>query len=524
MRKRALLCFLLCMVLFFVSVMRVTTVATTDFSKVTSTQNGIRLKIGYSRGTIYDCHNVWLTNSREKIIAAVSPTPSAVMKISKVLEGEQLAEVLERLKSGKPTLCEVPEKFQWDGIICTSVYDDQDTSSNHIIGYTNTDKRGVSGLEKAYDSLLYCEEEISVFYNTDAKGRILEGIEPELKNPKHALTHGVKTTLDINIQEIAEKNALHLEQGAVIVADAKTAKIRASVSRPAFDKNNIDIYLESENSPLLNRTVNAYNVGSVFKPCVAVAGIESRLNSFSYECTGSCEIIDRFFKCHKLSGHGALDLKGGLAQSCNTYFYNFAFNIGGDKILNTARKLSFGQSLKICEGIYTAKGNLPQNATLKNIAHLANFSIGQGELLLSPVSMLTLYCAIASGGEYYIPSIVEGIIENGSIKNYDIGAKTKAFEAETADLLKEYLKAVLEEGTGQSGKPENVSAAGKTATAQTGKFRDGKEISESWFCGFFPAEEPRYVVIVFSEDDTKQTLTCSEIFKNIADEISVLKK
>ena len=90
--------------------------------------------------------------------------------------------------------------------------------------------------------------------------------------------------------------------------------------------------------------------------------------------------------------------------------------------------------------------------------------------------------------------------------------------------MREYLKSVLEEGTGASAKPENVTAAGKTATAQTGKFRDGKEISESWFCGFFPAEEPEYVVIVFSEDDQKQSLSCGQIFKNIADEISLLKK
>ena len=524
MKKRALLCYMICMVLFFVSVMRVTTVATTDYSSVAATQNGIRLKIGYSRGTIYDRNLVRLTNSNEKIIAAVSPTPRAITAISQVLEGDDLTEVLDRLKEKKPTLCQVPEIIECDGIICTKVFDDKNSLSNHIIGYTDTDKKGVSGLEKAYDSILYCEDDISVFYSTDAKGKILEGIEPRLTNPNRALTHGVISTIDINLQAIAENNAKHLEKGAVLVADAKTGKIRASVSRPSFNRDSVEIYLNSENSPLLNRTINAYNVGSVFKPCVAVAGIESNKGDFLYTCTGSCKIIDRFFKCHKLSGHGTLDLNGGLANSCNTYFYNFAFDIGGEKILNTAKKLSFGQSLKMCDGIYTAKGSLPQKEDLENIAHLANFSIGQGELLLSPVSMLTLYCAIASKGEYYIPSIVEGTIENGNIKEYDIGSKTKAFEEDTADTLREYLKSVLEEGTGASAKPENVTAAGKTATAQTGKFRDGKEISESWFCGFFPAEEPEYVVIVFSEDDQKQSLSCGQIFKNIADEISLLKK
>ncbi len=523
MKSRALICFILCIVLFFVSVIRVAAIATTDFYEVKGTENGIRLNIGESRGTIYDCNNIPLTNSEEKIIAAVSPTPRAVTAISQVLKEEELNGVLERLKSGKPVLCELPQKIDCDGIICTTVFSDINTPSRHIIGYTDSDGIGVSGLQKAYDGILNSNENISVFYNTDAKGRILEGIEPELINPNRALTHGLVSTLDINIQTIAENQAKNMEMGAIIVADAQNSKIRACVSRPSFDRNNVEIYLNSQNAPLLNRAINSYNVGSVFKPCVAAAGIENSKDRFIYNCTGSCEIIDRFFKCHKLDGHGVLDLCGGLAFSCNTFFYNFAFEIGYDKIYNIAKRLSIGQSLKLCEGIYTASSTLPQKESLENIAHLANFSIGQGELLLSPVSILPLYTAIASGGRYCLPSLVEGIIENGKFTEYNIGAPTNAFSSETADILRDCLISVIEDGTGEKGKPKTVSAAGKTATAQTGKFRNGREISESWFCGFFPAENPEYVVVVFSEDDQKQEKTCAEIFSTLADQITALK-
>lgn len=522
MYKRALVCFVVCIVLFFVTIMRVATVSTTDYSKVSNTQNGIRLTIGNSRGTIYDYRGARLTNCEEKIIACISPTPRAVTAISKVLEGDELTDVLKRLKSGKPVLCEVPKKIECDGIVCTTIFTDDDTPSRHIIGYTDSDLKGVSGIEKAYDSILYSENDVSIFYTTDAKGRILEGIEPELSNPNHSLSHSVTTTLDINIQNIAEKYSKSLEKGAIIVADAKNAKIRASVSRPDFDRNNVDIYLQSENAPLFNRAINAYNVGSVFKPCVAAVGIENRLDGYIYTCTGSCEIIDRFFKCHKLSGHGTLDLNGGLAHSCNTFFYNLAFNIGGEKIFNTAKNLSFGQSLKICDGISTAAGSLPKKDDLQNIAYLANFSIGQGELLLSPISILTLYSAIATDGQYYLPSIIEETNQNGKIQKYNIGAPTKAFESKTAEILRGHLESVLNEGTGVSAKPQTVSAAGKTATAQTGKYRNGVEICEGWFCGFFPADKPQYVVVVFSEDDQKQTLSCGEIFKGIADDITAL--
>ncbi len=522
MYKRALVCFLLCLILFFVTIMRVATIATTDYTKVSNTQNGIRLKIGNSRGTIYDYRGVRLTNCEEKIIACISPTPRAVTAISQVLEGDELNSVLDRLKSGKPVLCEVPKKIKCDGIICTTVFTDEDTPSRHIIGYTNGEQKGVSGIEKAYDSILYSENDVSIFYTTDAKGRILEGIEPELSNSSHSLSHSVTTTLDVNIQNIAEKYAKNLEKGAIIVADAKNAKIRACVSRPDFDRNNVDIYLQSENAPLFNRAINAYNVGSVFKPCVAAVGIESGLGDFIYTCTGSCEIIDRFFKCHNLSGHGTLDLNGGLAHSCNTFFYNLAFGTGGEKIFNLAKKLSFGQSLKICDGISVAAGSLPKKDDLKNIAYLANFSIGQGELLLSPISILTLYCAIATDGQYFLPSIIEETNQNGKIQKYNIGAPTKVFESKTAEILRGHLESVLNEGTGVAAKPQTVSATGKTATAQTGKFRNGVEICEGWFCGFFPAEEPRYVVVVFSEDDQKQTLSCGEIFGKIADDITAL--
>ena len=151
MKKRALVCFMLCMVLFFVSVLRVATVATDDYSKVQKTQNGIRLKIGDSRGTIYDCNMARLTNCEEKIIACVTPTPRAVTAISQVLEGNELTEVLEQLKGNKPILCEVPEEINCDGIICTRVFSDNQTPSRHIIGYTDNDLKGVSGLEKASD-------------------------------------------------------------------------------------------------------------------------------------------------------------------------------------------------------------------------------------------------------------------------------------------------------------------------------------------------------------------------------------
>ena len=136
--------------------------------------------------------------------------------------------------------------------------------------------------------------------------------------------------------------------------------------------------------------------------------------------------------------------------------------------------------------------------------------------------MLTLYSAITNGGNYYIPSIVEGTVKDGKITKYDIGSPTKVMNEKTAQILKDCLKSVVEEGTGVLAKPKTVSAAGKTATAQTGKFENGSEICSTWFCGFFPFEKPKYTVIVFCENSQKQTKPCAEIFAQIADKITSL--
>ncbi len=524
--KRTVICFLTVTIFFFTCILRVAVAATSDYSLVQLKQCSYRLKAADLRGTIYDRNMVPLTNAETKIIAAVSPTPRAVTAISGVLSGEALDSVLERLKAGKPVLCEVPEKIDCDGIYCTEVYihNSSETPAVHLVGYTDSDSHGVTGLEKAYDELLYSDSEAAFVFSKSGNGDILEGAGAEIENDTSVTAGGVVSTIDINIQQIAENAALSVKKGAVVIADSENSKIRAMVSMPYYDCTNVAEYLSSADSPLLNRAFAAYNVGSVFKPCIAAAGIESGKGNFSYTCTGGCEIVDRTFKCHKRDGHGLMTLESGLANSCNTYFYNFAFLIGGEKLYNTASALGFGRATDICDGLSASAGSMPKRETLSNIAYLANFSIGQGELLTSPVSMLNLYCAVASDGAYNEPSAVEGTVKDGSYTPYNNGGRTRVMKKETAEQIRKYLLSVIEEGTGTSAKPMTVSAAGKTATAQTGKFQNGTEICEGWFCGFFPAESPKYTVVVFSENISEQSETCGEVFAKIADGITELEK
>ncbi len=521
--KRSIICFFIIIFLLFTCILRVAEICSENYSEVQANLSSIKVEITKQRGTIFDCNGYPLTNSQKKIIACVSPTPRAITAISTVLKEETFESILETLKKGKPAICEIDKKIECDGIICTEIYNDSGyVPAIHTIGYCNSDNKGTSGLQKSYNSFLESEYPLTVRYACDGKGRILQGVKPTIENKISPLSFGVVSTIDINIQNIVEDFSGYLGKGAIVVADVNTAKIRGIVSAPTFTVDNILNLLKDPSKPLYNRTLGAYNVGSVFKLCVAASAIENGFESFKYNCKGSHKIIDRTFKCHKVSGHGINDLNSAISQSCNTYFYNLGIKSGASNLIAIASNLNFGKSIRLCNGINTAKGTLPTLEKLQNIAHLANFSIGQGDFTATPISLLTLYTAIATEGKYYMPSIVEGTTQNGKLTEYDYGSPTRAFSKSTANKLKTALNLVVTEGTGVLGNPKTVTAAGKTATAQTGKYINGKEIESSWFCGFFPLEKPKYAIVVFAENKSLTTKPCAEIFAEIADKITAL--
>lgn len=523
-QKRSVICFFIIMVMMLSCVLRVAIIVNGEYAQMSGQQSAYKIDVGRIRGTIYDKNMVPLTNNDTRLIAAVSPTERSAVAVRSLVKGQELQDVLEKLSKGLPAVCAVEREIDCDSIAFTKqfIHNSKDSLAQHTIGYVGSDGHGVSGLEAAYDSLLYSDDFVSAVFTKNGKGVIMDGISPQFENNMSSLTNGVVTTLDINIQAITEKAMEGFVSGAAIVANANTGEIAAICSRPNFDANNISEYLNADNSPLLNKALQCFSVGSVFKPCVAAAAMESGNEGFIFECTGNTQIIDRKFNCHKLDGHGLMNLKGALANSCNCYFYNFAIDTGSEVIYKMASSLSFGNDLYLCDNLYAKGGNLTKKESLSNIAMLANLSIGQGDLILSPVSMLTLYCAIASNGTYYVPSIVSKTIKGGEISEYKKEKPTRVMSEQTAKILREYLVDVITVGTGKGAQPKNCSAAGKTATAQTGRYlEDSTEITNSWFCGFFPVENPKYVVVVMAEGKSEATTT--QAFAQIVDGIYELE-
>lgn len=507
------------MILMSVCGARVGVLTTDEALRQTATGQSKRsVKVAISRGNIYDCNGELLTNSEMRDIAVVLPSEQGAAVLSELLEGDELISAIEKLSKGIVVTIQKKYYGKSNGAVGISVPKRYSGSLAHLIGYTDSTGHGVSGLEKGFDEILYNASGVSVSYTCDPYGRMLVGDGFSVQRGNQG---SVTLTIDKNIQDITELAMSRVECGAAVVMDAKNGKIRAMVSKPWYDADNVAQALDSEDSPLINRALCAYNVGSVFKPLIAAVALENGLGTYKHNCTGSIVNGGLTFKCNRLAGHGELDLKEAISVSCNTYFYTLAGKIGAQSIHEVASNLWFGRGLDLSGGIASNKGNLPELYTLQNSSSaLINLSIGQGELLLSPVAIANLYTAIVNGGVYRMPTVVEGFEQNGVYTKAEDNLSVKAMSRSVADALKEYLIYTLKEGTGSSAYVEGLVAGGKTGTAQTG-WRDGdRKILNGWFCGFVEAEKTDYVIVILKEDVKSGSHDCAPIFKNIVAELA----
>ncbi len=524
-RGRIIGIYIFVVIFMFGAVLRVFSVASDDRVKASINNNTYRLKLTDTRKTVFDYKLKPITNEQKIILAVVSPTPRAIIAIQSVCSAEAYRAALEILKNGKPAVVELQKQVECEGVMCVELYRNSsaETLCPQLIGYLDEEGKGVTGVQAAFNEQL-SGGEITALMAADGTGGLLLGARPQIEGDFSVYGSGIALTVDSDIQKIVQQAMLDIKSGAAVISDVKTGEIRAMVSMPQFDLSNVGEYLSAENSPFINRALKSYNVGSVFKPCVAAAMIENESYlGYTVECGGSAEISGHTFKCHKLSGHGVMDLKSALMYSCNVFFYNAACRLSGRAVYNSAAAFMFGNSIDL-SGIKTDKGSItPPKELEANDRAVANLSIGQGELLLSPVSLLPLYQAIANGGIYNTPTIIKGSVENGKINESSKAAPTRAFSSKTADILKEYLSEVVLSGTGTQARPELCTAAGKTATAETGWKKDGRLVTNSWFCGFFPLDNPKYVVVVMLDDLEQNGTSAAPVFKRIADGITLFE-
>ncbi len=517
--KRAIFCFVSMLIVMVVCGARVFVIATDEkLSEAAVNQSTRRVTIAQNRGQIFDCNGVQLTDIEKETVTVVFPCEQGIIALSEMLDGIELENGIKRLKKGDYVVVRGKTPLTTGGCEILNVPLRYGDTATHLLGYVDNDGHGLNGIEKGLDDVLYSDSGISILYSVDSVGRMLPGAQRTVDYG----TKGGNVTLTIDgiIQKITQRAMENVSAGAAVVIDAESGEIRSMVSKPDYDRNNVAEYLTDKNSPLINRALYPYNVGSVFKPCLSVAALENHLEDYCYDCKGAFSIGDLTFKCNKSQGHGTLDLSQALAYSCNTYFYTLGLNLKADNLYKTAKLFRFGEALDLGANIVSQKGSITDKNKLERIdAAVVNLSIGQGDLLLSPIAISTMYSAIINDGRYYLPKVIKSTEKNGKVTNYNQSLPTVTMKKSTADIVKNQLVNALKNGTGKEAYVEGISAGGKTGTAQTGWEDNGRSILNGWFCGFYEGVTGKYVIVILKEDVKSGSADCAPIFKEIISQL-----
>lgn len=529
MAKRSVVSFFIVTLLFAAILLRIAYISDTASAQADSQNSSRLLTVGHTRGMIYDRNMKPLVNREMHTVLVVNPTAEAMSVLKEQLSSVEYAKAQEKAKTGRPFLFECDTyNGECDDIADVIVYDRYTEHDNavHLIGYLDSEGNGISGIEKAFDGLLKEHSgTFSVRYNADASGKVLSGMGLEKVNYNYDSQGGIVLTIDSEIQRVCE-NAMkwnNLDKGAVVVLDAQTSEILAMASAPVFDRENLSASLKNEDSPFLNRALESYAVGSVFKPVVAAAALENGFGAdMIFNCDGCSEVSGVRFNCHNRTGHGMNDMYDAMAVSCNSYFISLGQTVGAEDILFSASALGFGNEIPLCDSIVSDAGNLPSPDDIDSLPSLANLSFGQGALLATPLQIAAVYCAFANGGYYREPYVLKNMAGgDGEITAYYKNEiNNKILPDSVCEEISEMLAETVENGSGKLASPMAGSAAGKTATAETGRTDKSRKIVNTWFAGFYPYEDPEYVIVVFREDGNSSSTDCAPVFRDITDCIS----
>ncbi len=392
---------------------------------------------------------------------------------------------------------------------------------SHVIGYINkAENTGEAGLERTFDEFLSQTEEKSFVLEYDKSRRIiLNGTETVGEVTDTNTPSGVKTTIDLLIQEIVESVMDEKEiNGAIVVAEVETGKILAMASRPNFHQDNIQEYLQNRDMALYNKAIQVgYPPGSLFKIIVLQTALEDNIElEHKYTCKGYEEINGVRIKCTGV--HGEITLEEAFYKSCNSVFIQIGKELGGEKIIHTAQRLGFGDRVNI--GLMEEiKGNLPHDDDIKGAA-IGNISIGQGKIEVTPLQITNLLMTIVNRGIQKDLYLVEGITNTKGdiLKKINKEVDKIVINPEISQKLKTQLINVVQQGTGKGIDSSFFGGAGgKTGSAEA--VLNGENTIHGWFAGFFPKEKSKYVITIIVENGNSGSKSAAPIFEKIAKEI-----
>lgn len=377
---------------------------------------------------------------------------------------------------------------------------------------------GRDGLELSFNEQLTGKSG-EMTYNFDAKGKLVSNKVTVAPEPGY----NIVTTLDLKIQRMCEKALSEgAKRGAMVVTDPSTGDILAMASWPSFDPNlfipvispaEFKALKDNPNHPLLPRAFrSAYPPGSTFKVFVGLAALESGKITPDEEFSGppALQIGNRVMHNWKKTDAGMLNVAEAIEQSCDTWFYQVGIKTGAAPIIDWAFRFGFGQKTGIPLKS-EAEGRIPTNEYMKKVygrklldGDMANVSIGQGDVLVSPLQLAHAMGTLGNGGAVYRTRLVQQVqsLDNKVITGYPVTLQDQlAIKPENLAAIKKGMIDVVTGGRGTAHRAamDNVDIAGKTGTAEWGAKEKGR--NAAWFAGFAPADQPKYAFAVIYESD-----------------------
>jgi len=339
----------------------------------------------------------------------------------------------------------------------------------------------------------------------------------------------VQLTIDADVQKAAEDGfTASTFNGAAVVLDPRNGEVLAFTSRPAYDPNAFAAGIDratwnalntDDLKPLQNRALQGrYSPGSTFKMAVGLAGLEEGIitPSTTFFCPGGQSFFGRFFKCHKKEGHGTVDLRKAIEQSCDVYFYNVGNMLGVDRINKWATLFGLGVKSNI-DLPNEVTGLVPSTAWKATTrepkwypGETISVAIGQGQVSVTPISLAVYAATLGNGGVRVTPHILKAVSDGTQWKPVPAPPPQSVVEVspEKLSAIRDGMWNVVNSpsGTGRRTRIDGKDVCGKTGTAQvisnTGRAaaRTTKNLRDhGWFVFFAPRDNPEIAGVVFAE-------------------------
>lgn len=509
-----------------------------------SQQSYTNTVLNYQRGDVKDRNNTTLAVSVRKYDLVLEPRTLGKDEKKKQATVDTIAKtfgvassVVEEVIQKKPNsmyehidgLKELPakkvdkfkkqiKKERLEGVWFEEVYKRNyplKTVGASIIGFMNSNNQGTYGVEEQYNSVLNgtTGREYGYFDSN-------MNLQRTIKEAKDG--NSVVLTIDANVQKIIEdeiadfqKNGTGAKTIAMMVMNPKNGEILAMASNSTFDLNDpqnlASMYSEQKIAAMTDKEKNenllsmwsnfcvgsAYEPGSTFKPFTIAAALDENIISgkSTFQCNGVKKVADREIHCSNRNGHGMLDLRHALMESCNAALMDIGLGLGRNKFSKYNKLYGFGQRTGVdlpgeTSGLIHTKEEL-------NPVELATSSFGQTQTV-TMVQMLSGFSSLINGGNYYQPHLVKEIQNsNGDVvKTIDPVVVKRTTSEDTSSKLRSYLKSTVEEGTAAPAQVKGYSIGGKTGTAEKRPVSAKKYLVS--FIGCEPAEDPEvaYYVII----------------------------